>query len=129
MGKDVKHSKSGKRGVPHLELSTKRAGRPVGPCLSARLRQVLSWPANTVEVARKYCDAIGADSAGMTVMDAIVHCQLHWAFNGSAPHMNQIWERIEGKVPQKNEVTVDGKLGVSEAIAAMHVVGSRGKTG
>jgi hypothetical protein len=33
--------------------------------------------------------------------------------------MSQIWDRLEGRVPVKAEVNLDGKLGISEAIGMM----------
>jgi glutathione S-transferase len=87
--------------------------------LTTRLREVLALKASQVQEAKEYCEQAGLTPSKATVLDCLVHCQLYWSFHGSAPHIQQIWDRIDGRTAVKAEVKVDGKLGVSEAIAAM----------
>lgn len=109
-----------KNKVPPKSVGYKGRGRPpLGVSMTSRLREVLALKAYQVQVAKDYCEAAGLIPRTATVLDCLIHCQLYWAFHGSGPHMQQVWDRVDGRVPIKGEIKIDGKLGVSEAIAAM----------
>lgn len=105
---DKAKSFTGKRGRPKKSQS-----------LTMRMREVLDHKCTSVDIAREYCEAAGLDPRKATVLDALVHCQLLQAFRGNHNHMRDIWERIDGKVPVKATIEASGKLGISEAMAAM----------
>lgn len=118
-----------KKTPPKSVSSYKGRGRPpMAVSLTSRLREVLAMKANRVEMAKEYAEAADLDPKTATVLDCLVHCQLYWAFQGSSPHMEQVWNRMEGRTPIKAELSVDGKLGISEAIAAMEM-GKEGEEG
>jgi len=94
-------------------------GKPGNFSMAERMKDILGFKACKVEVARKYCETVGLDSQVASVMDCLIHCQITNAFAGSAPHIAQIWDRIDGKVTQETKVNVSGKLSMTEAIQAM----------
>ena len=87
----------------------KGRGRPGNFSMAERMKDVLGFKAYKVEVARRYCETVGLDSRSATVMDCLIHCQLSNAFTGSAPHISQIWDRIDGKVTQETKVNVSSR--------------------
>jgi len=91
--------------------------------LTNSLKKCMLEPAGNVAVVREFCDKVGLDPDLCTVGDVIIQCQLYYALSGSAPHFLHLFDRIEGKIPQQTEIKMDGKAGISEAMAAMCVAG------
>ena len=87
--------------------------------MAERMKDILGLKAYKVHVVKLYAEQVGIDSHTATVMDCLIHCQLQNALTGSAPHIAQIWDRIDGKVTQETKVNVSGKLSMTEAIQAM----------
>ena len=95
--------------------------------LTNSLKKSMLEPAGKVPVVREFCDKVGLDPDMHTVGDVIIQCQLYYALSGSAPHFMHLFDRIEGKIPQQTEIKMDGKAGISEAMAAMCVADSAGQ--
>ena len=87
--------------------------------LTSSLKKSMKLPAGDVPVVREFCDKVGLDPSTCTVGDVVIQCQLYFALSGSAPHFMHLFDRIEGKVPQQTEIKMDGKVGISEAMASM----------
>lgn len=87
--------------------------------LTKALRASLDAPADSIPVVREFCEKVGLEASRLLVVDVIVQCQLYYALSGSAPHFIHLFDRVDGKVPNQTDVRVDGKAGISEAMAAM----------
>jgi len=91
--------------------------------ISKRLQEVLESPALLVEMTSDYCTVSGLDPEVATVADCVVHNMLHHALKGSPTHLKEIMERIDGKVPNKEEERVSGKMSISEAMGFLGTEG------
>jgi len=87
--------------------------------LTRALKDTLDDPASEVPVVAEFCEKVGLNPDGHTVMDVVVQCQLYFAFSGSAPHFLHLFDRVEGKIPTQTELKLDGRAGISEAMASM----------
>lgn len=87
--------------------------------LTRALKDSLDDPADGVPVVREFCEKVGLDPTEHTVLDVVVQCQLYYALSGSAPHFMHLFDRIEGKIPNQTELKLDGRAGISEAMASM----------
>lgn len=76
--------------------------------MTERLGEVLKMKACHVNLANDYAQGVGLNPRTCTVLDTIIHCQLLQTYKGSAPHMQQIWDRIDGRVP--TPVQVDARV-------------------
>ena len=92
-------------------------GRPAkGVGITDRLKEVLGARAGAVEDTKKYCEFAGIDPNKATVRDCVVHNMLHWALKGSAPHLKEIMERVDGRVPHQVDVRASGKMSITDAM-------------
>jgi hypothetical protein len=101
-------------------IGYKGVGRPskeVG--VTQRLRQVMGVKAMHLEDTKEYCELSGLDPTRTTVRDCVVHNIIHWVLKGSAPHLKEMMERLDGKVVQKVEATVDGKMSITDAVTML----------
>lgn len=87
--------------------------------LTRALKDVLDDPASEVPVVAEFCQKVGLNPDEHTVMDVVVQCQLYFALSGSAPHFMHLFDRVEGKIPTQTELKLDGRAGISEAMASM----------
>lgn len=87
--------------------------------LTRALKDSLDEPAENVPVVLEFCEKVGLEPSEHTVLDVVVQCQLYFALSGSAPHFMHLFDRIEGKIPNQTELKLDGRAGISEAMASM----------
>ena len=109
------------KNVPYAIGYTGSGRPPKRAGVTERLREVLGAPAIHVEEYKEYCELSGLDASRTTVRDCVVHNILHWALKGSAPHMKELLERIDGKVPQKLVATVGNQMSITDAVAMLEL--------
>jgi len=97
--------------------------------LTRALKDCLDDPAEDVPVVAEFCQKVGLDPRDHTVLDVVVQCQLYYALSGSAPHFMHLFDRIEGKIPNQTELKLDGRAGISEAMASMLASGAMEQIG
>ena len=112
-----------KKDAPKPELKRPKplgySGRgrpPSGVGMTRRLREVLGMKAYNVEITREYCRIAELDDKQATVLDCLVHSQIHQALTGSAAHLAQIFDRVEGRVPIQADMTLEGKMSITDAV-------------
>lgn len=93
-----------------------RGRPPSGVGMTRRLREVLGMKAHSVEITREYCRIAELDDKKATVLDCLVHSQVHQALTGSAAHLAQIFDRVEGRVPIQADVSLEGKMSITDAV-------------
>ena len=118
-GKPQKVRSMFKRKGNPLQQLKKQLKAQTGPSMTKALKMYLDAPASEVPVVREFCERVGLDPNTCLVMDVIAQCQIFYALSGSAPHSLHMYDRIDGKIPQQTEVKLDGRAGISEAMAAM----------
>jgi len=89
--------------------------------LTERLKEVISVPAQYVEDTLEYCKLSGLDPSVATVRDCIVHNLIHWTLKGSSPHMKELLERVDGKIPQKVEASIGAKMSITDAMSMINI--------
>ena len=104
----------------YIAPANKKGGSRTLGILTKRMAAVMDWKASDVEMMCKYCERHGLDPDVATVADCLIHNQLFWVLNGSAPHSAQLFDRLEGKtVENKNEKRKSGnKMSITEAVGA-----------
>jgi len=84
--------------------------------LTKELRAVLWVKAIHVEDAKAYCQLSGIDPEVATVKQCVVHNMIYWTLKGSAPHMKELMERIDGKIVPTADPGAKGKMSVTDAM-------------
>ena len=104
-----------------LRSLSKKEMRDDNKIVTKRLKGLALAKASDVEITRMYAEKHGLDPNNCTVADIISHVQLYWAINGSAPHMQMLLERTDGKVatPVESKEDKSGKLSITDAVKAM----------
>lgn len=90
--------------------------KPRGCGLTKRLIAVMDSPATDIEATNNYCEMAGINPDLADVGDCLVHNLLHWTMKGSAPHMKEVMERIDGKVAPNTDQTANGKMSITDAM-------------
>lgn len=90
----------------------KLANRVVG--LTEKLQGLINEPASQVQRCLDYCIDNGMDPDVSTVGDVLAHANLKYGLEGSARHMQLIFDRVDGKVEDK--VRLDGKLSITDLL-------------
>jgi len=83
--------------------------------LTMRLREIMRMPANQLQETIQYCEKENINAATSTVFDCVVHAQIAQTLRGSSTHAADLWNRIDGRPVQKNEIDV-------RAMVAQHIV-------
>jgi len=84
--------------------------------LTRELKAVLGAKAMHVEDARTYCELSGIDPTQATVKQCVVHNLIYWTLKGSAPHMKELMERVDGKVIPVHDPMANGKMSITDAV-------------
>lgn len=86
------------------------------PEMADVLRNIVKLPCYAVAFAADLAVLHGIDPQDITVRELLVLLNLKHAMLGDGGFNNQVWNRIDGKVPQPTEMTVTGKMSISEAL-------------
>jgi len=112
-------AKESNKDVPYIVGYSGKGSPSKMTGLTYRLREVMGAKAKHVEDTFEYCKHSGLDPDRATVRDCIVHNLIHWTLKGSAPHMKEMMERLDGKVPQKVDVSANAKMSITDAVNFM----------
>ena len=102
--------------VPYSLTKTKQGKVSSRVGLTERLLEVIDAKAVHIEDIKEYCIASDIDPEKTTVRDCLIHNIIHWALKGSAPHLKELMERVDGKVPQKLEASIGNKMSITDAM-------------
>jgi hypothetical protein len=102
--------------VPYAVGKKPSKTKPKGCGLTKRLIAVMDVPAYEIEATNNYCEFAGINPKLADVGDCLVHNLLHWTMKGSAPHMKEVMERIDGKVAPSTDQSANGKMSITDAM-------------
>ena len=117
---NLKPFKPGQSGNP--------AGRPKGVrFVSEAMRDVLHKKAHELESTRNYCDENDLDSTQLSVTEVLAMKHFEEAFNGSSSFMQMLLDRVEGKLVDRLEARLDGKMSSTELLSQVLGVSEEGE--
>lgn len=104
------------KNVPYVVGHSGQGRPPKDVSIKRRLKEVLGAQATHVEDARQYCEMSGIDPEDASVMDCVIHNWIYWSLKGSAPHLKELVERVDGKVIPRHDLGAGGKMSITDAV-------------
>jgi hypothetical protein len=109
-------SRERNKDVPYVVGHSGVGRPPKDVSIKRRLKEVLAAQAQHVEESRVYCEMSGIDPKDASVMDCVIHNWIYWSLKGSAPHLKELVERVDGKVIPRHDLGAGGKMSITDAV-------------